>query len=78
MQRCVFTSLGVLEAAVALVLLGFAWYLPGPSDVHDKVERVRRALSVEHRVKSVVCTGRTKWSAPMSSSSPTEESGPPG
>jgi uncharacterized phage infection (PIP) family protein YhgE len=42
MRRCVFTAMGVLEAAVALVLLGFAWYLPGPSDVHDKVERVEK------------------------------------
>ena len=40
MRRYVFTSLGILEAAVALVLLGFAWYLPGPEDVHDKVARV--------------------------------------
>jgi uncharacterized phage infection (PIP) family protein YhgE len=42
MRRCVFTAMGVLEAAVALVLLGFAWYLPGPSDVHDKVDRVEK------------------------------------
>jgi uncharacterized phage infection (PIP) family protein YhgE len=42
MRRCVFTAMGVLEAAVALVLLGFAWYLPGPSDVHDKVGRVEK------------------------------------
>ena len=40
MRRCIFTSMGVLEAAVAVVLLGAAWYLPGPRDVHDKVERV--------------------------------------
>ena len=40
MRRYIFTSMGVLEAAVALVLLGFAWYLPGPTDVHDKVARV--------------------------------------
>ena len=42
MRRCVFTLMGVLEAAVALVLLGFAWYLPGPAEVHDKVARVEK------------------------------------
>jgi uncharacterized phage infection (PIP) family protein YhgE len=42
MRRCVFTSMGLLEASVAVVLLCFAWYLPGPADVHDKVARVEK------------------------------------
>jgi uncharacterized phage infection (PIP) family protein YhgE len=42
MRRFIFTIMGILEAAVAVVLLGFAWYLPGPSDVHDKVARVEK------------------------------------
>src|ERR1700722_728055 len=53
MRHIVFMSLGILEALVACVLLGFAYYLPGPSDVHDKVERVDRvskqsSLQVNH------------------------------
>ncbi len=53
MRRYIFTSLGALEAAVAVVLLGMAWYLPGADDVHDKVSRVEKvsdqsSLQVKH------------------------------
>ncbi len=41
-RRAVFLSLGVLESLVALVLAGFAWQLPGPREVHDRVGRVER------------------------------------
>ncbi|HZY86984.1 MAG TPA: hypothetical protein VFE78_19270 [Gemmataceae bacterium] len=41
-RRAVFLSLGVLEFLVALVLVGFAWQLPGPREVHDRVGRVER------------------------------------
>jgi DNA repair exonuclease SbcCD ATPase subunit len=42
MRRTVFLSLGVLEFLVALVLLAFAWQLPGPAEVGDTVGRVER------------------------------------
>jgi hypothetical protein len=42
MRRTLFTSLGVLEFLTALVLLTFAWQLPGPAEVHDTVGRVER------------------------------------
>jgi hypothetical protein len=42
MRRTVFHALGVLEFLVALVLLAFAWQLPGPAEVHDRVGRVER------------------------------------
>ena len=42
MRRVIFLSLGVLEFVVALVLLAFAWQLPGPSQVSDAVRRVER------------------------------------
>jgi uncharacterized phage infection (PIP) family protein YhgE len=42
MRRTVFLVLGVLEVLVAVVLFVFAWQLPGPDDVHDKVGRVER------------------------------------
>ena len=41
-RRAVFLSLGVLELLVAVVLAGFAWQLPGPREVHDRVGRVAR------------------------------------
>lgn len=40
MRRSVFLSLGVLEVLVALVLVVFAWELPGRQDVADRVGRV--------------------------------------
>ena len=49
-RRAVFLSLGTLEFLVALVLVGFAWQLPGPREVHDRVgrvERVSRASSAQ-------------------------------
>jgi chromosome segregation ATPase len=42
MRRSLFQVLGVLESLVALVLLAFAWQLPGPAEVHDRVGRVER------------------------------------
>src|SRR5262245_33682919 len=42
MRRIVFVSLGVLEFLVALVLLAFAWQVPGPADVQEGVGRVEK------------------------------------
>jgi chromosome segregation ATPase len=42
MRRVIFLCLGVLEFLVALVLLAFAWQLPGPAEVHDGVGRVEK------------------------------------
>jgi methyl-accepting chemotaxis protein len=42
MRRVVFLSLGVLEFLVALVLLGFAWQLPGDREVRAHVGRVEK------------------------------------
>jgi chromosome segregation ATPase len=50
MRRTLFTSLGVLEFLAALVLLAFAWQLPGPrqvQDAADKMERVSRQAGVQ-------------------------------
>lgn len=43
MRRFVFLSLGVLEMAVAAVLVAFAWFLPGPAEVYDGAGRIDRA-----------------------------------
>src|SRR5262245_59342683 len=42
MRRTAFLVMGVLEGLVAVVLLTFAWQLPGPAAVHDSVGRVER------------------------------------
>src|SRR5258707_391306 len=42
MRRILFLTLGALEVLVGLVLLSFAWQLPGPEEVHDGVGRVTR------------------------------------
>jgi uncharacterized phage infection (PIP) family protein YhgE len=42
MRRILFLTLGVLEVLVGVVLLSFAWQLPGPEEVHDGVGRVSR------------------------------------
>jgi methyl-accepting chemotaxis protein len=42
MRRLIFLSLGVLEFFVALVLLGFAWQLPGQGEVQSHVRRVEK------------------------------------
>jgi hypothetical protein len=42
MRRILFLSLGVLEFLVSLILVGFAWQLPGPAEVEDTVGRVAR------------------------------------
>jgi uncharacterized phage infection (PIP) family protein YhgE len=42
MRHIVVLSLGVLEFVIALVLLMFAWQLPGPNQVRDAVGRVER------------------------------------
>ncbi len=42
MRRTIFLSLGVLEFLVALVLLVFAWQVPGPDEVQDGMARVER------------------------------------
>jgi uncharacterized phage infection (PIP) family protein YhgE len=52
-RRAAFLSLGVLEFLVAVVLAGFAWQLPGPREVHERVgrvERVSRASSAQVQV----------------------------
>src|SRR5258708_2866670 len=40
MRRLLFMSLGSVECLVAAVLLGFAWMLPGSTEVNDHVGRV--------------------------------------
>ena len=42
MRRAWFIALGVLELAVAAVLLGFGWQLPGAADVDESFGRVER------------------------------------
>jgi methyl-accepting chemotaxis protein len=42
MRRSVFLCLGVLEFLVALVLLAFAWQVPGPADIHTGVGRIEK------------------------------------
>jgi chromosome segregation ATPase len=45
MRRVVFLSLGVLEVLVALVLLLFAWQLPGSAEIQDGVGRLERVTT---------------------------------
>jgi ABC-type transporter Mla subunit MlaD len=42
MRRFVFTLLGILETLAAVVLVVFAWQLPGRAEVEDNVGRVER------------------------------------
>ena len=42
LRRIVFMTLGALEFLAAIVLLAFAWQIPGPAEVHDGVGRVER------------------------------------
>ena len=40
-RRIVFLSLGVLECLVAIIVVVFAWGMPGADEVHDGVARIR-------------------------------------
>jgi uncharacterized phage infection (PIP) family protein YhgE len=42
MRRWIFLVLGMLELTCAMVLVVFAWQLPGPADVHQAAERIDR------------------------------------
>jgi chromosome segregation ATPase len=42
MRRTIFLSLGVLEFLVAVVLLAFAWQVPGSDEVQEGVSRVAK------------------------------------
>jgi chromosome segregation ATPase len=54
MRRTVVLSLGVFEFLAALVLVGIAWQLPGPAEVHDSVGRVERvSRQTSAQVKAV-------------------------
>jgi hypothetical protein len=64
MRRVVFLCLGLLEFLVALVLLYFAYELPGPAEVHDgvgRVERMGRQTSAQvQRLRKQVSTLRER------------------
>jgi uncharacterized phage infection (PIP) family protein YhgE len=45
MRTVVFTVLGILEFAVAVVLLGFSWSLPSSGEVDESFARVERLTS---------------------------------
>jgi hypothetical protein len=52
MRRLVFLGLGVLELGACVLLVSFAWQLPGPADVEDarsRVEKVSRNASRQVR-----------------------------
>jgi methyl-accepting chemotaxis protein len=54
MRRLFFLSLGVLEFLVAVVLLVFAWQLPGPGEVEAQVGRVERVgKNTTHQLRKI-------------------------
>jgi ABC-type transporter Mla subunit MlaD len=52
MRRAWFVGLGVLELAVAVVLVSFGWQLPGTSDIDESFGRVERVTErTGHQVR---------------------------
>ncbi len=54
MRRSVFLTLGMLELAVAVILVAVGWQLPGPAQVHEQLDRVCRVgQETEHQLKTL-------------------------